>query len=167
MKHAVKFEDLREGDTATVEVTIANDVFTVTGPVRRDAVKRLNILGYTFSGNMKFISAEREGPEFAAGTIGQGTFESGRSTRGVWTVALDGENRFVTFVAMPGVEHLPRGNTFLRSHIVRFVPDPPPPSVDWAALEDSVADALCELPIKSYHDATDSVMDAVRKHVAS
>lgn len=166
MKHAVKFEDLREGDTATVEVTIANDVFTVTGPVRRDAVKRLNILGYTFSGNMKFISAEREGPEFAAGTIGQGTFESGRSTRGVWTVTLDGENRFVTFVAMPGVGHLPRGNTFLRSHVVRFVEEKQG-SVDWEAMEDAVGDVLCETPARSFHYAVDGVMDAVRRHVAS
>lgn len=166
MKHAVKFADLRKGDTATVEVTIGTDVFTVTGPVRIDVAGKLNVLGYHLARNVRFISAEREGPEFAPGTIGQGTFESGRSTRGVWTVTLDGENRFVTFVAMPGVGHLPRGNTFLRSHVVRFVEEKQG-SVDWEAMEDAVGDVLCETPARSFHYAVDGVMDAVRRHVAS
>lgn len=160
MKHAVKFEDLREGDTATVEVSIGVDVFMVTGPVRRDAVKRLNILGYTFSGNMKFISAEREGHEFAPGTIGQATLDTGRAVRGAWCVRPDGTNLFFVFTAVGGTQ------AFLRSRVVRFIEEKRG-SVDWEAVEDAVGDVLCEVPVKSFHHAVDDVVDAVRRHVAS
>lgn len=163
MKHAVKFEDLRKGDTATVEVTVGTDKFIVTGPVRIDVAGKLNVLGYHLARNVRFISAEREGPEFAPGTIGQATLDTGRAVRGAWCVRSDGTNLFFAFTAV-GLQGLQQG--FVRSRVVRFVEEKRG-SVDWEALDEAVSDVLCEVPVKSFHHAVDDVMDAVRKHLAS
>lgn len=120
MKHNVERKNLRKGDVATVEVRIARDVFTITGPVRIDTVGNLNLLGYPLTAqNVKFISAEREAPEFAAGTIGQATLDTGRSVRGAWLVRHDGENLFAAFQAVGS------NQVFIRKRVTRFVEDTP------------------------------------------
>lgn len=162
MKHAVKFEDLRKGDMATVEVTVNTDKFIVTGPVRIDVAGKLNVLGYHLARKVRFISAEREGPEFAAGTIGQATLDTGRAVRGAWCVRQDGTNLFFAFTAVGATQG------FVRSRVVRFVEEKLG-SVDWEALEDGVADVLSNFTIRGvsggYSVAVDDVMDALRKHL--